>query len=192
LTKRFETERLVIRPWQDDDVAGALEIFGSPVVARWLSPLMHPVTNAVTMRSLLHVWRVASEDPSPAAHWAIEHHDTRWLVGGLALLPLPPSGQDLSIVWQLAPAARGNGFATEAGSALVRAVLNGHDVDELFAVLRPDNARAAATAQRIGMEWVGETEKYYGTRLRVYRIRRSDLADASVPGRAAGHRSAGQ
>jgi hypothetical protein len=40
-------------------------------------------------------------------------------------------------------------------------------VDEIFAVVRPRNARGAATARRLGsMEWVGETDKYYALRCR--------------------------
>lgn len=48
-------------------------------------------------------------------------------------------------------------------------------LDELFAVVRPKNTRGAATAKRIGMEWVGETEKYHDLRLQVYRVRAGDL-----------------
>ena len=50
-------------------------------------------------------------------------------------------------------------------------------VDEVFAVVRTHNDRGVATARRIGMEWVGETEKYYGLQLQVYRLRQSDLLD---------------
>jgi hypothetical protein len=46
-------------------------------------------------------------------------------------------------------------------------------------VVRPANRRAEATVRRIGMEWVGETEKYFGLRLQVYRLRPPDLAPAS-------------
>jgi hypothetical protein len=48
--------------------------------------------------------------------------------------------------------------------------------DEVFAVSRPVNARAEATARRIGMEWVDETEKYYGLLLQVFRLRPGDLS----------------
>ncbi|MFL6134664.1 MAG: hypothetical protein ACJ72A_17800, partial [Nocardioidaceae bacterium] len=47
--------------------------------------------------------------------------------------------------------------------------------EEVFAVVRPRNTRGAATAQRVGMEWVGETDKYYALRLQVYRLRKGDL-----------------
>ena len=41
--------------------------------------------------------------------------------------------------------------------------------------MRPGNSRAAATARRNGMSWVGETDKYYGLTLQVYRLRPADL-----------------
>jgi RimJ/RimL family protein N-acetyltransferase len=49
-------------------------------------------------------------------------------------------------------------------------------VEEVFAVVRPDNTRGAATAQRIGMEWIGETDKYHDLNLHLYRIRHYDLS----------------
>jgi hypothetical protein len=38
-----------------------------------------------------------------------------------------------------------------------------------------DAAGLLATVRRIGMEWVGETEKYHGLRLQQYRLRPGDL-----------------
>ncbi len=53
------------------------------------------------------------------------------------------------------------------------------DVDELFAVARPVNRRAITTAERLGLQWVGETAKYYGLNLQVYRIRQGELPAGS-------------
>ena len=48
-------------------------------------------------------------------------------------------------------------------------------VVEVFAIVQPDNERAAATARRIGMEWVTEVGHLPGGRYQVYRIRHGDL-----------------
>jgi hypothetical protein len=40
---------------------------------------------------------------------------------------------------------------------------------ELFGVMRPANERAEKLARRLGMQWVGETDKYYDLRLQVFR-----------------------
>jgi RimJ/RimL family protein N-acetyltransferase len=85
--------------------------------------------------------------------------------------------------YQLAPEYWGRGYVTEAARALARWAFE-HSLVELFALVEPDNARAAATARRIGMEWVGESDKYHGMFLQVFRLRPADLASAvrSRPG----------
>ena len=45
--------------------------------------------------------------------------------------------------------------------------------------MRPANERAEKLARRLGMEWVGETNKYYDLRLQVFRLRPSDLVTAN-------------
>ena len=50
------------------------------------------------------------------------------------------------------------------------------DIGELYAVALPSNIRAIASCERLGMQWVGETDKYYDRlTLQVYRIRPADL-----------------
>ena len=80
------------------------------------------------------------------------------------------------MAWQLSPREWGHGYATEAGRAMARWTFD-EGFDEVLAVARVTNSRAAATARRIGMEWVGETEKYYGMRLQVFRLRPGDLEE---------------
>jgi RimJ/RimL family protein N-acetyltransferase len=169
----IRTERLRLRPWSVEDAEAALAVYGDADVARWLSPAMDRVPDVDGMAALVDGW-LREERPVPEGRWAVELGDTGQVVGGIAVLPLPPDGEDLEIAWQLAPGAWGRGFATEAGRAVARRAFEG-GAEELFAVVRPHNTRGAATAQRAGMEWVGETEKYYDLRLQVYRLRKGDL-----------------
>jgi [ribosomal protein S5]-alanine N-acetyltransferase len=169
----IETERLVIRPWRDTDASDALVIYGDEQVTRWLTPAMTWVPNVLTMRDVLHRWKAL--DVAPVSHWAIEHRDTRRVIGGVALLRLEP-WEDLEIGWQLARTAWGHGYAAEAGLALADWSMHHADVEEVFALVGPTNTRAAGTAKRIGMELIGETEQYHGQHLDLYRLRHYDLA----------------
>ncbi len=175
------TPRLRLRPWGAEDADAALRIFGHDEVARWLAPAMSQVPDAEAMRDLLQRW-VDADDVTerPTGHWAVEDRATGDVVGAVAVRPLPPLDDDLEIGWQLAPEAWGRGFATEAGRAVAHYAFSEGE-DEVFAVVRPRNTRGAATAQRVGMEWVGETDKYYDLRLQVYRLRKSEL-DVSFRG----------
>jgi RimJ/RimL family protein N-acetyltransferase len=176
----IRSPRLTVRPWSVDDAEAALAVYGTEEVARWLSPAMDRVTDAAAMAELLRRW--SEEDlESPQGRWAVQHTGSGELLGGVALLPLPPEGEDLQVAWQLAPHAWGKGYAAEAGHAVAHHAFSS-GVEELFAVVRTQNGRGAATAQRVGMEWVGETEKYFDLRLQVYRLRKGELdVPAAVP-----------
>ena len=176
------TARLRLRPWTDDDAEPALEVFGSAEVTRWLAPALATVPDAGAMRDLIRGWaREETGTGRPTGRWAMERRDTGEVVGAATVRPLPPEDDDLEVGWQLTPPAWGQGYAAEAGHALAHYAFS-HGEDEVFAVVRPRNTRGVATARRVGMEWVGETEKYYDLRLQVFRLRKGDL-DVPAPRR---------
>jgi len=182
----IRTPRLTLRPWTLNDAKAALAIYGVTDVSRWLAPAMERVTDVETMEAVLQRWISETDGLDlPEGRWAIELSETGQVVGGVALLPMPPYMGDLEIAWQLAPEAWGKGLAAEAGHAVAhQAFESGALIDELFAVVRPQNTRGAATAKRIGMDWVGETDKYYDLTLQVYRLRKADLDIPRQPRRS--------
>jgi RimJ/RimL family protein N-acetyltransferase len=169
------TARLTLRPWNVDDAGAALGVYGDAEVVRWLAPAMDRVGDLAAMRVLLQQW--AAEDArmmTPAGRWAIELRQDGRVIGGATLLPLPPD-EEFEVGWQLDPQAWGRGYATESGLALARWAFE-QGIEQVVAVVRSANMRAAATVRRIGMEWVGETEKYHQLRLQEFRLRPGDLA----------------
>ncbi len=177
--RTIRSPRLTLRPWSPEDAAAALEIYGAEQVTRWLSPAMGNVDGLAEMAQIIDGW-LADPLPAPAGRWAMELVETGELVGSTVLLPLPPEGADLQIGWQLAPSFWGQGLAAEAGHAVAHFAFES-GVEELFAVVRPRNERGAGTARSIGMEWVGESEKYFDLRLQVYRLRRGELDVPKLP-----------
>ena len=98
-----------------------------------------------------------------------------------------PPVKHAEIGWQVAPALWGHGYGAEAGHAVAHQAFTNVGVSEVFAVVRPGNHRGVATARRVGMEWVGETDKYYNLTLEIYRLSKADLdlpepACAPAPG----------
>ncbi|WP_214368715.1 GNAT family N-acetyltransferase [Pseudonocardia sp. H11422] len=172
------TDRLRVRHWSVDDAEAALATYGVADVTGWLTPATDRIGDLPAMRSVLLAWVEAQPNLlPPQGRWAIERLVDGAVVGGLAIRLLPPYEEDLEISFQLRPEEWGNGYATEAAGALIRWAFT-QDVDELFAVAIPNNTRAIATCERLGMEWVGETAKYYDRTLQVYRIRPSALVDS--------------
>ncbi len=174
MADRLDTERLVLRSWNDDDAGAALSAYGDTRVARWLAPAMERVADLAAMRGVLRHW--LAEDAqmvAPAGRWAVELRQDGRVLGGATLLPLQPD-EEFEMGWQLDPQAWGHGYATETGLALARWAFE-QGIEQVIALVRPANTRAEATVRRIGMEWVGETEKYHHLRLQEYRLRPGDL-----------------
>ncbi|MGW6442816.1 GNAT family N-acetyltransferase [Lentzea sp. NPDC055074] len=180
VTNELSTGRLTLRGWRVEDAPAALEVYGRAEVTRLLSPEMDQVPDAPAMKLLLQQWIAESARfPAPAGRWAIERDTDGLLIGGAHLLPLPPGREDLEVGWQLRPDAWGHGYASEATHALAAWAFD-HDVYEVFAVVRPGNVRASSTVRKNGMHWVGETGKYFGLDLQVFRLRVADL-DSAAP-----------
>ena len=178
MAHRLVTERLVLRPWSADGAEPALGAYGDAEVARWLAPAMDQVHDLAAMRVVLQQWVAEDERMiTPAGRWAIELRDGGRVIGGATLLPLPPD-EEFEIGWQLHRHEWGHGYASETGLALARWAF-GQGIEQVIALVRPANERATAMVRRMGMEWVGETEKYHDLRLQVFRLRPGDLTASS-------------
>ncbi|MGH3873199.1 MAG: GNAT family N-acetyltransferase [Pseudonocardiaceae bacterium] len=174
MVELLRTDRLLVRDWSVGDAEAALKIYGHDDVSRWLYELER-IPDAATMRRVLQGWTAEQGDMTPGTgRWALVAHEGGALVGGITLLPMPVPEADVEIAYQLAPDYWGRGYLTEVARALARWAFR-HSLVELFALVAPDNTRAAATARRIGMEWVGETGKYHRRQLQVFRLRPDDL-----------------
>ena len=174
MPQRLVADRLVLRGWAAGDAPAALGTYGDEQVARWLAPAMDRVRDMEAIRVLLEHW--VAEDArllTPAGRWAIERRENGQLVGGASLLPLQPD-EEFEIGWALHPQAWGQGYATESGLAMARWAFD-QGIEQVIALVRPANSRAEAMVRRIGMEWVGETDKYHGLHLQEYRLRPGDL-----------------
>lgn len=171
----IRTARLRLSPWTMSDVEAALSIFGDAEVARWLAPAMNRIPDMAAMQRLVSGWieDSAAVEP-PLGRWKVTDRAIGHTVGAVSLLPLPPDDIDSMISVQIARGWWGNGYAGEAGEAIAHYAFNA-GTDEIFTVSRPANRRAASAARRMGMDWVGQTDKYYNTRLDVFRLRRYDL-----------------
>jgi RimJ/RimL family protein N-acetyltransferase len=178
MAELLRTGRLLVRDWLVTDAEAALKLYGHDAIIRWL-PELDRIPDAEAMHTVLERWIAEQHEMSPGTgRWALVLRDDGALVGGISLLPMPVPEADVEIECHLAPEYWGRGYITEAVQGLARWAFT-HSLVELFALVDPDNVRAAAAARRIGMEWVGESEKYHGRHQQVYRLRPDDLIQAT-------------
>lgn len=156
-----------------DDVDAAYAIYSRADVTRWLDD-PGGVESVEEMRRRVEAWSQPGDDPT-YGFWAIVEHGSDRPIGSVLLRPLP-GGEEVEVGWHLHPDYWGRGYATEAARAAAHRAFN-TGIEEVFAVVRPGNERSRAVAKRIGMEYVGRTEKYYNVELELYRLRPGDLKE---------------
>ncbi len=179
MVEAFSTERLIARPWSAaKDAEAAYAIYASPEVTRYLREIPLPLPSVEEARAVLAAWATPWEDPAFGT-WAVWPREGSAPIGTVFVRPLAPANVDVEVGWHLSPEYWGHGYATEIGRAAARhAFANG--VSEVYAVIVPGNERSVGVARRLGMQYVGRTEKYSGVEVQVYRLRPGDLRPTTM------------
>lgn len=150
----LETDRLILRPFQDADVQLFSEYRSDPEVARyqsWETP--YSLAQAAKFISALH-----TVQPGTPGEWlqiAIELKTTGLLVGDCAFCVLAKEPQQAEIGFTLARRHQRNGYAGEAVTALLEYLFSGLQLHRVRAICDVENLASARLLERIGMRLEG-------------------------------------
>lgn len=144
----IETERLLLRPPQEEDLDGWAALMGDEESARFIGGL-HPRAGA---------WRVLA---TMAGSWAlkgfgmfsaIERETGRW-VGRLG--PWSPEGwPGTEVGWGLVREAWGRGYATEGSAAAMDWAFDSLGWTEIIHCIAPENRASKRVAERLGSRFL--------------------------------------
>jgi RimJ/RimL family protein N-acetyltransferase len=170
--RTIASDRLLLRPWRDDDADFLLDLQSRWEVVRFLGA--HPTTIGNREDALASIARRRAVDDPVCGIWVITTATDGRLVGNLLLKPIPlsagePAGEpaEVEIGWHLHPGAWGHGYATEAAAAVLEDAFS-RGLARVIAVTDPDNQASQAVCRRLGMTHVGRTTRYYDTPNELY------------------------
>jgi RimJ/RimL family protein N-acetyltransferase len=186
----LRTPRLVLRNWDEADLAAYFDIYSRWEVVRWLGS--HPrraLTDLDQARTGLARWQAMQAAVSaPYGLWAIvpQPGDQRQPgpVGTVLLLSLHDDAgptTEVEVGWHLHPGYQGRGYATEAAAALLGAAAQA-GLAAVLALTDPDNLASQAVAGRLGMADEGLTHRWYGITAHQYRWTARSLVPEPPPG----------
>ena len=144
----IETDRLILRPFREDDRGPIAAINGDPRVGDWLGG---PITRAQSDAFVDRVNAQIAEDGF--GFFAAERKADGRIVGmiGIRRNANPPAPLAVELGWRLAVEAQGTGLATEGAQACLAWGFANLDVDEILAWTAATNVRSQAVMRRIGM-----------------------------------------
>lgn len=162
----IETERLLLRPFTQDDLDPFAAILADPEVIRGSSYSGKPMTRSQAWNWLcmmLGHWYLRG-----FGIWAVEEKRSGKFIGRIGLQLLEWL-DDVELVWMLARSTWGNGYATEGVNAVVRFAFESLDLPEVSAVIKLDNLPSLKLAERVGMTRVRELDRE-GTAFYEYKL----------------------
>lgn len=145
----LETERLVMRPFTEDDLDDYTALLQTDDVRRSMH-LPDDVGRTYAwnqMAAWLGQWALRG-----TGQWALEEKATGGFVGRAGLHhPEIHDWPGVEVGWMVHPDKWGRGYATEAGA---RSIAYGFDelgLQEVFSVILPENTRSQGVARRLGL-----------------------------------------
>jgi RimJ/RimL family protein N-acetyltransferase len=156
--------RLLLRAWEDKDADFVLDMYSREEVVRFLGARPQTLRDHDEALGRLAAWRERQDDVH--AVWAIQDRRSGRLLGTVFLVRLLASGEPLQpaeeteVGWHLHPDAWGNGYATEAATAVLSYAAR-MGVSTVYAVTYPENSASQAVCRRLGMRHLGQTDRYY-------------------------------
>jgi len=145
-----ETERLVMRDWQEGDGDRFYEAMNTPGVMQWLGGVQDRATWNAAYERLQSYKRDFGH-----TFWLLERKDDGELVGFCGLKRInyedAPNKGDVEIGWRLRESAWGKGYAKEAAIAALNLAFDHWGYDEVVAVTVGPNEPSWGLMLRLGM-----------------------------------------
>ncbi len=173
----FETERLIVRPYEPDrDAEAAFDMYGNPEVMRYLGRAPVVIESVALQRERLRsINETIKERSDGGGYWAIEDKATGEVVGTVILKRLPGADEvltdDWEVGWHLRPKHWGNGYATEAAQGAIQYGFAQLKLPMINAIANKENTASLRVMDRLGMTHLGTTDKYYGVTAEHYQLR---------------------
>ncbi len=142
----LETERLVLRPFRDDDIDAYAAMCADPEVMRYVN-VRTPLSREDAWRQMAMIvghWHLRG-----FGVWAVEERSNGSFVGRVGLY-FPEGWPAPEVAWTLARTFWGRGYAFEAAQASLAHAFGPLGWKRAISLIDPDNHRSIRLAERLG------------------------------------------
>ncbi|MGB3337501.1 MAG: GNAT family N-acetyltransferase [Devosia sp.] len=146
---KLETERLIIRPWREDDRAPYASFNGDPEVRRFYPDTLTEAESNAAMDRL-----IAGYEADGFGFLAVERKSDGAFIGDVGIKPvlMPLRGAPpIEIGWLLGRAYWGQGYAPEAANAWIDFAFAELRVNEVVAFTAVSNLPSQRVMTKLGM-----------------------------------------
>ncbi len=167
------TDRLLIRPFQPQDMDAFLAFMSNEEITRFL--FSREQKSEQGAKKFFEFVLASYETETPVFACAITLKDSGVFIGSCGISKLLGS-ETYECYYSLLPEKRGHGYATEATRALLEHCFANYSIKEFRAYLDLENPDGAGVAMRVGMKYVGlEKHPISGDEMEVFSLQKDAL-----------------
>lgn len=141
---KIETNRLILRPFRDEDAPGMLAYLSQPRVNCFLDDQISTLEEAVAK---------VQKRKADHSYMAVCLKESQLIIGELFYLKDEPD--TYSIGWNFHASYEGKGYARESAEALLSYLFVNKGARRLYAYVEDDNDRSKTLCERLGMRKEG-------------------------------------
>lgn len=146
---RIETKRLTLRRFTEDDAAAASYNSSQPIVAHFMSDMVMK-TEEVSLGWIRWLNGDKFDATVPCVVLAIELKSTHICIGLIGVAPKREINNEIEILFEIADEYQNNGYATEAGKAIIWWAFEQAQQDVLSAIVKPENKASRRVIEKLG------------------------------------------
>ncbi|HRO70836.1 MAG TPA: GNAT family N-acetyltransferase [Chitinophagaceae bacterium] len=144
----FETERLVVRPYLQEDSEYFFMMNGDEEIVRYIRP---PKSREESDLFLLEVIKYSQENPL-YGRWAVFEKESGEFAGTFAVIPIE-NADDMQLGYSLLKRNWGKGYATELTLAGLQYVFTRTPLTEIYAITEAGNLASQKVLQKVGFRF---------------------------------------
>ena len=149
----LETERLLLRPFRENDWQAVSEYASDPEVVRYFR--WGPLTDEKDVKEFVQ-GKINPKQTELKSHWfaiVLKAHDK--LIGECLIIDFSPKDRNAFIAYSLNRKYWGQGYTTEAANAVLRFGFSRLDYHKISATCAVDNVASSRVLEKIGMKREG-------------------------------------
>lgn len=170
MTIVFETDRLIVRHWHEDDAEAAFAIFGDPDVMRFVGDTGEPHPDVAFTRERLRARSERWGTSTGLGNWATVEKSTGEVIGGGGLAYLEDL-DEVEVFYHFRKDVWGKGYATELTVGLLDYGFAHLDQPKLIGLAYSENVASHRVMTKAGMTHLG-LRHTYGADLEYFEIAR--------------------
>jgi ribosomal-protein-alanine N-acetyltransferase len=167
----IETERLILRPFVEDDFETLCKLRSDPEVMKYMGGDEFRKPEKIKERFRHYI---EHQKKYGYAVWAAILKETNEMIGTAGLQHLD-NGEEIEVGYGFDKPFWGKGYATEAARALLHYGFETLGLEKIVAVAIPENIPSRHVMEKLGMKYVKNT-MHYGNECVYYSITKDEFA----------------